>query len=197
MATTVYLIRHGRTALNAAGMLRGWIDAPLDDTGRSEAARLGSLFAAVRLDRIVSSPLGRSFDTARAIAEPHGLPIDVDPGFADRDYGPWAGRSQEEVEARYGSVDGAPASEIEPVAGFWRRVEEALQRVVARAGDRTVAVVGHDAVNRALIRAFSSKWRETEAALPQPTGCWNRLVFKARGALCEVVGAIPGDGTRP
>ncbi|MGH2843820.1 MAG: histidine phosphatase family protein, partial [Solirubrobacteraceae bacterium] len=42
---TVFLVRHGRTALNAAGVLRGHLDPPLDDVGVEEAGRLGELFA--------------------------------------------------------------------------------------------------------------------------------------------------------
>ena len=42
---TVYLVRHGRTALNAAGALRGHIDASFDRLGRKEAEHLAHLFA--------------------------------------------------------------------------------------------------------------------------------------------------------
>lgn len=196
MVTTVYLFRHGRTALNAAGMLRGRIDAPLDHVGKSEASRLGDLFAPVRLTRVISSPLGRSLETARAVARPHGLDVIVDDAFLDRDYGPWAGKSEQDVAARYGSVDDAPPDEIEPRERFERRVVAALERVAAQADGEFIAVVAHDAVNRALIRAFG----ETKGAgpsIPQPTGCWNRIVFEGGAAACDVVGALPGDGTAP
>lgn len=196
MVTTVYLIRHGRTALNAAGLLRGRIDEPLDDAGRAEASRLGSFLAPVGIDRVVSSPLSRSVDTARAIAEPRGLPVELDAAFIDRDYGPRAGKSQADVEARYGSVDNAPASEVEPRARFEDRVVTALEGLVARSEGQAVAVVAHDAVNRALIRAFCSAWRDPTVELPQPTGCWNRLVFDGRAVICQVVGAVAGDGTK-
>jgi glucosyl-3-phosphoglycerate phosphatase len=197
MATTVYLLRHGRTALNAGGLLRGRIDVPLDAVGLSEASRLGSLFASVHLDKVVSSPLQRSFETARAVAEPHGLAVSADAAFADRDYGPWSGKPQDELEARYGSVDGAPATEVEARAAFERRLVTALESLVAACRNEIVVVVGHDAVNRALIRAFCDAWHEPGTELPQPTGCWNRLVFEGRAAVCEVVGALPGDGARP
>lgn len=197
MVTTVYLIRHGRTALNAAGVLRGRIDEPLDAAGQSEASRLASLFASIRLNQVVSSPLKRSLETARAIAEPHGLPVTVDAAFADRDYGPWAGKSQEEVEARYGSVDETPPNEVEPRAQFEHRVVTAIETVVAQSQGKIVAIVGHEAVNRALIRAVIEAWPKTGAYLLQPTGCWNRLAFDARGAICDVVGAVPGDGAQP
>lgn len=197
MTTTVYLVRHGRTALNAAGQLRGRIDAPLDEVGRSEAALLASLFAPVRLNQIITSPLKRTIETASAIAEPHSLEVNVDAAFVDRDYGPWAGRPREEVEARYGSLDDAPASEVEPKAEFERRVVAALETLVAHAAGRTVVVAGHDAVNRALIRGLCERYRSPSAELPQPTGCWNRLVFGGQDPVCEVVGARPGDGTEP
>lgn len=197
MARTIYLVRHGRTALNAAGVLRGRIDAPLDATGRAEASRLGAQFAKVGLTRVVSSPLQRSLDTAQALAAPHGLEVIVDAAFIDRDYGPWAGKSREEVAARYGAVDAAPANEVEPKAAFERRVVSALQRVAAQPDGEVVAIVAHDAVNRALIRAFASAWGDAATQPPQPTGCWNRFVRDAHGLRCEVVGALPGDGTEP
>ena len=36
----VYLARHGRTALNAGGRLRGLSNPPLDSVGEAEAQRL-------------------------------------------------------------------------------------------------------------------------------------------------------------
>jgi broad specificity phosphatase PhoE len=63
----VYLVRHGRTELNAAGLLRGRLDPPLDDMGEREAAALGQQFARVTIAAIVSSPLERGRQTAEAI----------------------------------------------------------------------------------------------------------------------------------
>jgi broad specificity phosphatase PhoE len=44
-ADRVYLARHGRTALNAEGRLRGLSDPPLDEVGLAEAARLADVLA--------------------------------------------------------------------------------------------------------------------------------------------------------
>lgn len=196
MESTVYLIRHGRTALNAAGVLRGRIDEPLDTVGREEAARLGSLFSAVPLTRVVSSPLGRSLETARAVAAPHGLPVEVDDSLADRDYGPWAGHSVDELVARYGSVDGAPAAEVEPKPAFEERVVAALKGAAGDGEVARVAVVAHDAVNRAVIGVLGGG-RGADGELAQPTGCWNRIVFEDGVGRVEIIGALPEDGTEP
>jgi len=193
----IYLFRHGRTALNASGLLRGHLDEPLDNVGQLEALRLASLFAQIHLDNILSSPLSRSLDTARAIARPHKLPVVVDPAFIDRDYGPWAGKSRDEVERRYGSLDGAPSGEIEAVPKFEHRVVTALKSLVSQFSGKTIAIVGHDAVNRAIIRLVCEEWQDRSADLPQPTGCWNRLITGPRNVVCDVVGAIPDNGIRP
>lgn len=44
----VFVARHDRTALNVAGEQHGRADVPLDDASRSEAIRLGRVFAAAR-----------------------------------------------------------------------------------------------------------------------------------------------------
>lgn len=56
---TVYMVRHGRTALNAAGLLRGQLDPPLDRVGRLEAAQLAAVFVHREIEVVVASPLRR------------------------------------------------------------------------------------------------------------------------------------------
>jgi broad specificity phosphatase PhoE len=65
----VYLVRHGQTRLNAAGLLRGHIDTPLDEVGRREARALADMFAGLRLGAIVGSPLARAQATAATITD--------------------------------------------------------------------------------------------------------------------------------
>jgi probable phosphoglycerate mutase len=189
-ASTVYLIRHGQTALNAAGALRGLIDVPLDDVGDMQA-RLGDLFTDVELAAVVSSPLRRARDTAAAVVTATGAPLRTDERLADRDYGPWAGRPLGEVEERYGGVDDAPG--VEPAAAFAARVLAAFDEVVA-ATTRSLAVVAHDAVNRVLLTERAACPAD---AVGQHTGCWNRLDATPDGGwFATVVDAVPGDGRR-
>jgi probable phosphoglycerate mutase len=193
MATNVYVLRHGRTALNAAGLLRGRLDEPLDGIGRAEAAALAKLFAAVALREIVSSPLSRARDTALAVAAARGMEVKIVREFIDRDYGPWSGKPRELVERRYGSVDGAPADEIEEEDAFRNRLTMALETAVAHVRGGSLLIVAHDAVNRALIRHCCPALSD----IPQPTGCWNLLVFGEGATECKVIGAVPGDGRTP
>lgn len=77
----VYLARHGRTALNAAGVLRGRLDPELDVFGEFQARMQGMALGNRDLGVVVTSSLRRAVDTASAVAERAGLQVAVD----DRD----------------------------------------------------------------------------------------------------------------
>ena len=123
-AGRVFLVRHGRTVLNAEGRLRGLADPPLDDEGRAEVAALAEVLAAERPRRILSSPLQRAVSTAEAIGERVGVRVEIEPRLTDRDYGEWTGMPRDEVIGLHGSVDAAPG--VEDGDGITRRVREVL-----------------------------------------------------------------------
>lgn len=102
------VVRHGRTAANAGGLLLGRLDVPLDDVGRSQAERLadavlsGAVSTGVPVAAVVSSPLERTRSTAAAF----GVPVDVDERL---------------IELDYGDLDGTPLAEVPPeVWNDWR-----------------------------------------------------------------------------
>lgn len=192
--TVLYLVRHGHTGLNAAGLLRGRLDPRLDAAGLAEAQRLGRLFATTRLVAVITSPLGRAQATAAEIAAAAGRPVEVDDGLIDRDYGRWAGTAGDEVMRRFGSLDAAPG--VEATEPFAARVTAAVVRAADRLPPGPAAVVAHDAVNRVALAALVPELGDANA-IPQRTGCWNRL--ERRGGLwsAPIVDAVPDDGRRP
>jgi broad specificity phosphatase PhoE len=192
--TVVYLIRHGRTGLNAAGLLRGRVDMPLDEAGRAEADRLGALFGGVRLAAVLSSPLRRAVQTAEPVAASTGAPLRQAEAFLDRDYGPWNGRPQAEAERAHGCLDAAPG--VEPRTAFQGRVLAGLGAAVAEQAGRAFAVVAHEAVNRTLLALLDGRLGDPDQ-IPQRTGCWNRLRHAGGRWQVLVMDAVPGDGHRP
>ncbi|CAN5247084.1 histidine phosphatase family protein [soil metagenome] len=190
LTNTVFLVRHGRTALNAAGALRGRVDVPLDAVGRAEAAGLGELFAGTVLDFVATSPLQRARDTAAPMALRTGARLRVEPRLVDRDYGPWNGRSAADLHARFGSIAAAPGVEAE--AAFHRRVLAAFEALTAAAGG-PIVIVAHEAVNRALLGRIVSQG----ATARQRPGCWNRLERGPDAWSAPVLDALPGDGRSP
>ncbi len=53
----IFIIRHGRTALNLQQVFRGHLDGPLDDVGMDQGKRTGRLLQNIDLGVIYTSPL--------------------------------------------------------------------------------------------------------------------------------------------
>lgn len=168
-AVRVYLCRHGRTALNADGRLRGLSDPPLDEVGCAEAARLGVALAGYQPVVVISSPLRRAVATAEAIGAAAQIEVAIDQRLNDRDYGPWTGKLRAEVEAQFGSVDNAPG--VEPVAAVRRRALAGFLELIDEYPYGPLVMVSHDAVNTALLAALDPDL----GAVGQHTGCYNQL----------------------
>lgn len=157
-ARQVLLVRHGRTALNAEGRLRGLADPALDDIGMAEARATADALRSHRLSAVVSSPLQRAAATARVIADANGVAAIADQAFNDRDYGPWTGHVKADVIREWGSVDRAPG--VEPEEAVLARAWPALNALTAPTG-KWVAIVTHDAVIRPILHTIDPNVRPT------------------------------------
>lgn len=116
---TVVLVRHGRTTANASGTLAGrTAGVKLDETGRGQATRAGERLAVVPLAAVVTSPLERCRQTARAILEHQvGEPAtQVERGITECDYGEWQGRPLRELakEKLWSVVQSQPSAATFP-----------------------------------------------------------------------------------
>ncbi|MCK6503847.1 histidine phosphatase family protein [Myxococcota bacterium] len=98
---SVVLVRHGQTAWNRERRFLGRTDVPLDERGRREAMVVGQRLAGLPVDRVVSSPLSRAADTARAIAAPHGLPVQAHPELVELAQGVLEGQLGAELPLRH------------------------------------------------------------------------------------------------
>ena len=188
----VFLARHGQTELNAAGVLRGRLDPPLDQLGRRQAAALARTFEGIHLALVVSSPLRRAIQTAEPIRQITGAELVHDERLADRDYGPWAGRALDELLDRHNNIDQAPG--IETRLAVAQRVVSAFNDAVAAAAGDPVMLVAHDAVNRILLGPDGLHLVSDTDGL-QPLGCWNRLERYGDTWAATVIGSQPDIGT--
>lgn len=92
---TVILVRHGRTTANSSGVLAGRTPGVLlDELGRTQAARTGERLAALPLAAVVTSPLERCRETAKAISSRQQGAVRVarERGIVEVDYGAWTGQ---------------------------------------------------------------------------------------------------------
>ena len=73
----IYMVRHGETALNAQGIMQGWLDEPLNQAGRDLAALTGQGMRGIHFDACISSPLKRAKETVEIILRESGNDIEV------------------------------------------------------------------------------------------------------------------------
>ncbi len=147
--TRLFLVRHGSTEHSSAGRLSGRNELPLNDLGRDQAARLGARTFG-EIAAVVSSPLRRAVQTAEAIAQPLGLPVDIVDDLVETDFGVWEGLTMAEafetdrdlVLKWHDSPDVAPPGG-ESFAEVGTRVQRARAELTARYPDAAVVVVSH------------------------------------------------------
>jgi broad specificity phosphatase PhoE len=155
-ATTLYLVRHGESEANAAGVFAGQTDSPLTPKGREQARVVATALRPVHFDRIVATTLSRTKDTAAEIAAGRGVPVEAFADLNEIDLGDAAGKPFDEVRGLPGyESDGFhqwPGGEsLDQVVTRAMRV---INRLVRESPGKTICIVGHGGVTRILVSSF-------------------------------------------
>lgn len=115
---TLLLVRHGRSAANADGVLAGRVPGvALTEEGADQAAALPGRLAGLPLAVAVHSPLRRCRQTLAPLAEARPeLPFHVEERVTECDYGDWSGRKLAELadEPLMGTVQRQPSAAAFP-----------------------------------------------------------------------------------
>ncbi len=135
------VVRHGRTEANREKRLLGRLDVGLDDVGRAQADALAAQVGPV--DRVVSSPLRRTRQTATA----WGVPVETDDRWLELDYGVLDGVAMADLDPDLwrswrADLDFAPEGG-ESIRALGQRVRTACDDLRADAIDHDVVVVTH------------------------------------------------------
>jgi probable phosphoglycerate mutase len=161
---TVLLTRHGHTDRSEPEQYLGQhVRASLTERGRGDAVALAERLDGLRVDRIISSPLGRAVETAQIIASRIAASVEVDERLTELDYGAWEGLTVEEIDRRFPGerelYDADPS--VHRVGGgesglaVAARVGDFMESLVGRweqeGADRTCLLVGHSSLNRILL----------------------------------------------
>ena len=160
----LFLVRHGETDWNREGRFQGQQDTPLNDRGRGQARGVAERLRGHRFDAVISSPLSRALDTARAIQTAAGRtdPVILEGGITEIHHGDWEGRLASEVRSLWPDLldrwhrtpeevrmPGPGGETLEEVRA---RAVEAVDRLVRSFPDSAdLCVASHDAVLKALL----------------------------------------------
>ena len=175
---TVYLVRHGMVDF-PGGKRRciGRTDLPLNYVGRKQAEDLREYFRSRPIEAVFTSPLERTLETARILAEDR-LPVQESEGLMELYMGEW-----ENVPL----CDLKKGLESEPILGEGReqgvrRMDRAVRDILARtSGD--VVVVAHGGINCCYLAGLTGQPLATSRALTQPYGGISRIIIDDNGRI--------------
>ncbi|MEV4108785.1 histidine phosphatase family protein [Nonomuraea sp. NPDC049695] len=171
----VYLARHGQTTWNVQGRRQGHLDSPLTADGVLQAVHHADVVAALPVDRVFSSPLGRALSTAEILAARLALPVEIIDDLQEIHHGHIAGLTDEEIRRDFPEVALGRARNKysyrfpggESYADAEERARRALFQIDA-AGARRPLIVSHEMIGRMLLRNLLDLDHQTALSCSHP-----------------------------
>ena len=202
----IYLLRHAEVAyFDERGQPLAPDQVPLTAAGRRQAGRAGAALAGVRFDRVLTSGLPRTVQTAHLVLAAAGsegarVPVEEWPELRELVPGRLADLAPEELEATFagafrGVLDGSTRFlGGETIDQLFDRVLPALGRLLDDPGWDTALAVLHGGVNRALLSFALGGRRLFLGAIEQAPACINVLDADRAGTfVVRAVNATPWD----
>jgi probable phosphoglycerate mutase len=171
----VYIARHGETDWNREGRYQGRLESTLTELGQRQASALAYALAEADVRRIISSPLHRTVETARPLAERLGLPIETDERLIEIGHGSWEGLLRDEIErddpnrmrlwrTSPESVAFQGGERLTDVLERWQAFASALSQQPGIKHQGNIVIITHDALVRCAIldmlgRPLSDFWQ--------------------------------------
>ena len=187
MHARIFLVRHGATVLTAEDRFAGATDVQLSEEGREQVRRLAARLAGEKMAAIYASPLGRTIETARILAEPHGLEVQPRDGLREISHGRWEQMTRKEVEQAFPEEAAAWEKDpytFAPVGGesglaVTARALPVLMEIVRQHASENILIVSHKATIRLLLSSLIGfdprRYRDT---LDQNPAALNIVDFK-------------------
>lgn len=188
----LYIIRHGQTDSNAARIVQGHNQTPLNDLGNLQAQKLAQRIANEGINCIYASDLKRARETAKAVADVCKLSLYLTDKLRERSYGVFDGKAFAEYEQAYlGS--GQEKHDFRPEGGenfveVRNRAADFLTLLFSRyANNETIALVAHAGINKMLLSCLLNKSIADAMRIEQKNTCVNIIDVDADGAGHAVV----------
>jgi broad specificity phosphatase PhoE len=193
----IYLMRHARVAYFEDGRPLRPDTVPLTDEGRDQARAAAEVLAGIDFDRVITSGLPRTLETARIVA-PDVEPEEW-PDLREIESGRLGDIPEDELERAFLDAwrdvvpEETPFLGGETIGSLLDRVLPALERLLADATWDVVLAVLHGAVNRAILSHALTGGRLFLGNLEQAPGCLNILDVGEQDWVVRAVGITPLD----
>lgn len=151
----LYLVRHGQTDMNKEKLYYGWTDCPINEIGIKQGQTLYGFFKNVVCDKVITSDLKRSVETAEIITKGKNIVLDKRKEFRELNFGLWEGKHYKILQQEYPEAfeqwgkdwKNFCIPEGEAFFAFYERIRKALEQVIKEtAEEETVLLVTHNGV---------------------------------------------------
>ncbi len=165
MATTIYIIRHGRTKANEEQRFAGRTDEPLLPVGREQAKEAAQFLVSKPITAIYSSPLARTMETAQILAQIIKAPLKIEEGLNEINIPQWDGKLKadliKDLKSNYAIWKQAPASFAKPNAETLQELQQravnTIEKIFSKHDNEQVVIVTHLAVARTILLHYLGK----------------------------------------
>lgn len=151
MITTVYVIRHGSTPANTAGLFHGITDTPLHPLGEKQAVCLANRFREIAVDAVYTSTLERARNTAAPLCREKRITPVALPELMEMDGGEIEGLTGDEIDARYPKLQQQMLEDLanleipggETMRQVYQRIVGTIDRLAAQNQGKTILIITH------------------------------------------------------
>ena len=196
MRRRLYVMRHGAVSYFDHGRPLKPEDVPLTVAGRDQAYAAASMLRGIEFDRVITSGLPRTVETARIVAP--DLEPEAWPELRELETGRLADISEEELERAFTDAfrDVVPEDARflagETIGSLFDRVLPAIDRLLAADDWDIVLAVLHGGVNRAILSRALTGGRTFLGNLEQSPACVN-IVDVGTDWIVRAVNVTPYD----
>ncbi|MES0229710.1 adenosylcobalamin/alpha-ribazole phosphatase [Citrobacter portucalensis] len=200
----LWLVRHGETEANVAGLYSGHAPTPLTERGIAQAQTLGTLLRNVPVDNVLCSELERARHTTQLILGDREVPVRNMPELNEIFFGDWEMRHHRDLareDAENYAVwcndwQNATPTNGEGFQAFSQRVERFIAQLADYKTCQNLLVVSHQGVLSVLIARLLSMPAAAMWHFRVEQGCWSAIDFCDDFAVLKVLNsrAVWHDG---
>ncbi|RUM28187.1 MAG: histidine phosphatase family protein [Aquifex sp.] len=152
------VVRHAESQWNPIGRYQGLLDPDLTERGIGQAKKLAQVLKKENINVLFSSPLKRTFRTAKIIGEEIGLEPIKEERIIEIDHGIWSGLLVDEVKEKFPEdfelwlkePHKVKFPEGESLLDVFKRIKDFLKFLLENYNEKTVAIVSHTVPIRCL-----------------------------------------------
>ncbi|MDN8598094.1 adenosylcobalamin/alpha-ribazole phosphatase [Citrobacter sp. S2-9] len=191
----LWLVRHGETEANVAGLYSGHAPTPLTDKGIAQASMLHTLLREVPFEKVFCSELERARHTARLVLHERDVPLRILPELNEMFFGDWEMRhhrdlAREDAEsyaAWCADWQNAIPTNGEGFQAFSQRIERFIAQLSDYKEYNNLLVVSHQGVLSLLIARLLSMPATSIWHFRVDQGCWSAIDFCEDFATLKVL----------